>query len=117
MDNSQKLQEAFLRGFEKKAEEHGLTKEAFLPLALRLGAGIGGQLGLFSLLGRAAASKRLLGAAPMISNAAKSLHGLASAPAFGAGFKPMLAQTGISMVGGAIGDKLINPIASRFEPQ
>lgn len=113
MEN-QPIRDAFIRGIQKRAEELGLHKEAFVgPLIANAGrffaSPILGGMATNKALQLAMSQKRL----PGLARHAKNWQKLLSTP----GAKGTAANIATMMAGGAMVDPFLNPVWNTLEGQ
>jgi len=113
------LEQAFVDGIFKRADELGMTKEAFLPTLIRIAAPVLSNWGVNKGLERLAAGRRIMRGpfkgkaipAPIV----KHTKGLVDAMKDPFSLKGMAANTGTFMLGDALARPIYDPIARGLE--
>jgi hypothetical protein len=110
MDNTI-LEAAFVRGMCKRAEEVGMSKEAFLPLALRIASPFLGQFGAAKALRALGASKSKF-IPKFLGTAARATENAMLSPLSAKG---IAANMGVFGVGDAVASRITEPLAAGLE--
>jgi hypothetical protein len=110
--------EAFARGFQKRAEELGLEKEAFIPLLMGAGSLVGGlaadhylKRGIARLAAAGVAAKRAKTAVPFGAATAKKVNDTLRSKKLKGGLANMATFMGTQ----AVVDPIFNKITEKLE--